>query len=110
MLSVEAVELAGVDTERSRLGTASRAREGDTLGDGEDGRSEGELRVLAGGLMTSSAISSELWLPQDCLKVKQLCGMASLRWLAGRLAGARSRAETLVSNTAAAVCSLCQHE
>ena len=33
---------------------ASRAREGETLGQGEDGRRRGELRVLAGGVVARS--------------------------------------------------------
>lgn len=34
----EAVEVEGVDTDRSSGGTASSASDGDTDGDGEDGR------------------------------------------------------------------------
>jgi hypothetical protein len=51
---VEKVEHVGVDTVRSRRGTASRAREGETLGQGEDGRRSGELRVLVGGVVARS--------------------------------------------------------
>lgn len=43
---VEPVEL-GVETERSSSGTASRAIEGDTLGEGESGRSSGEAIPLS---------------------------------------------------------------
>lgn len=43
---VEAEDVEGVDTERSSSGTASRAREGETLGDGELGRWRGEVTVL----------------------------------------------------------------
>ena len=46
----------GVDTVRSRRGIASRAREGETLGQGEEGRSSGELSVLAGGVVARSAM------------------------------------------------------
>jgi hypothetical protein len=51
---VEKVEQVGVDTVRSRRGIASRAREGETLGQGEEGRRSGELRVLAGGVVARS--------------------------------------------------------
>ena len=44
----------GVETVRSRRGIASRAREGETLGQGEEGRRSGELRVLAGGVVARS--------------------------------------------------------
>lgn len=37
----------GVETERSSNGTASRAIEGDTLGEGESGRCVGEARPLS---------------------------------------------------------------
>jgi len=50
---VEKVEQVGVDTVRSSLGIASRAREGDTLGQGEEGRRSGELSVLVGGVVSS---------------------------------------------------------
>lgn len=50
-------ELDGVDAERSRCGTASRASEGETLGDGELGRSSGEATLLVGWLAGVSAIS-----------------------------------------------------
>lgn len=53
---VEPAELEGVETERSRSGTASRASEGDTLSDGESGRVSGEAMLLAGGLGVMSAI------------------------------------------------------
>lgn len=43
---MEAEEVEGVDTERSRCGTASRAREGETLGEGELGRCRGEVIAL----------------------------------------------------------------
>lgn len=46
----------GVDTVRSRRGIASRAREGETLGQGEEGRRSGELSVLAGGVVARSAM------------------------------------------------------
>jgi hypothetical protein len=51
---VEKVEQVGVDTVRSRRGIASRAREGETLGQGEEGRRSGELSVLAGGVVARS--------------------------------------------------------
>jgi len=53
---VEKVEHVGVDTARSRLGMASRASEGETLRDGEEGACSGELMVLAGGLVRYSAM------------------------------------------------------
>lgn len=46
----------GVETARSRSGTASRAREGDILGDGELGRWSGDATLLSGGLVIVSAI------------------------------------------------------
>ena len=51
---MEKVEHVGVDTVRSRRGMASRAREGETLGQGEEGRRSGELSVLAGGVVARS--------------------------------------------------------
>ena len=51
---VEIVELAGVDTERSSNGTASSARDGETLGDGELDRRSGEVTLLNGGLVLGS--------------------------------------------------------
>jgi hypothetical protein len=51
---VEKVEQVGVDTVRSSLGIASRAREGETLGQGDSGRMSGELSVLVGGVVVSS--------------------------------------------------------
>ena len=53
---VEKVEHVGVDTVRSRRGIASRAREGETLGQGDEGRRSGELSVLAGGVVARSAM------------------------------------------------------
>lgn len=53
---VEKVEQVGVETARSRLGIASRASEGETLREGEDGGCSGEFKVLAGGLVRSSAM------------------------------------------------------
>jgi hypothetical protein len=50
---VEKVEQVGVDTVRSSRGIASRAREGETLGQGEEGRRSGELSVLVGGVVSS---------------------------------------------------------
>lgn len=44
----------GVETVRSRRGIASRAREGETLGQGDAERRSGELRVLAGGVVARS--------------------------------------------------------
>lgn len=41
------MELDGVETERSSSGTASRAIDGDTLGEGESGRCSGEARPLS---------------------------------------------------------------
>ena len=58
MERVDAVEEDGVDTERSRTGTASRASEGDTLGDGELGRRSGEVALLVGGLLFISAAAT----------------------------------------------------
>lgn len=48
-------ELEGVDTERSRRGVASRAKEGDTLEDGELGLCSGEVATLIGGVAANSA-------------------------------------------------------
>lgn len=48
---VEMVELEGVDAALSRSGTASRARDGDVLSDGELGRCSGEVTLLARGLL-----------------------------------------------------------
>lgn len=42
--------MEGVETERSSEGTASRAREGEMDGEGEDGRCCGDVAVLSGGL------------------------------------------------------------
>lgn len=56
VLRVEAAELAGVETDRSRFGTASRASEGDMLGEGDEGRCTGELSVLAGGVVAVPAM------------------------------------------------------
>ena len=53
---LEKVEQVGVETARSRLGIASRASEGETLREGEEGGCSGELSALAGGLMRSSAM------------------------------------------------------
>jgi hypothetical protein len=53
---LEKVEQVGVETARSRLGIASRANDGETLREGEDGGCSGELSALAGGLMRSSAM------------------------------------------------------
>lgn len=53
---VEKVEHVGVETVRSRVGTASRASEGETLKDGEAGLCSGELSLLVGGLARSPAI------------------------------------------------------
>ena len=44
----------GVETVRSRRGIASRAREGETLGQGDAERRRGELSVLAGGVVARS--------------------------------------------------------
>lgn len=44
---MDPVQLDGVDTERSRSGTASSAIDGDVLGDGESGRCSGEARPLS---------------------------------------------------------------
>lgn len=49
-------ELDGVDTERSSSGTASRASDGETLGEGEHGRCSGEVTLLAGVLADKSAM------------------------------------------------------
>jgi len=98
VLSVEAAELAGVETERSRLGTASRASEGDTLGEGEEGRCTGELSVLAGGLACSSAISSKL----------QMFQMRRM-WCTLAVAARFQHWETLVVCTTAEDVSGCKH-
>jgi hypothetical protein len=63
---VEKVEHVGVDTVRSRRGIASRAREGETLGDGEPGRRNGELRVLAGGVVLVFIVSSSAMVALEC--------------------------------------------
>lgn len=52
----EAVDVEGVETDRSSWGTASSARDGETEGEGEEGRCCGEVALLAGGLETVSAI------------------------------------------------------
>jgi len=57
------------------VGIASRARDGETLRDGEDGGCSGELRVLAGALVWSSAM---MWSCKDvmswlCNKKCPLC-------------------------------------
>lgn len=49
-----------METERSSNGTASRASEGETLGEGELGRCAGEVTVLSGGLIGISAIVMRL--------------------------------------------------
>ena len=54
MESVDIEELEGVDTERSRRGVASRAREGETLEHGELGLSSGEVALLKGGVAVVS--------------------------------------------------------
>ena len=53
---VELVDVEGVETVRSSRGTASRAREGDMLGDGEPGRWSGDVTMLASGLPAVSAM------------------------------------------------------
>lgn len=58
--SVEAEEYDGVETERSSRGTASKAREGEMLGDGEPGRCSGDVMVLSGGLVVVSAIIADV--------------------------------------------------
>lgn len=55
---VEKVEQVGVEAVRSRRGIASRASDGDVLGDGEPGRRSGELSVLVGGLVSSVSSSA----------------------------------------------------
>ena len=52
---VETEEVEGVETDRSRFGTASRAGDGDTLGDGELGLRIGDAMLLCGGLESTSA-------------------------------------------------------
>ena len=49
-------ELDGVETERSRSGMASRASEGETLGDGELDLCSGEVAPLTGALAVVSDI------------------------------------------------------
>ena len=48
----------GVDTARSRSGTASRASDGDILGEGELGLWTGEATLLAAGLIIMSAMAT----------------------------------------------------
>lgn len=57
--SVEMVD--GVETARSSSGTASSARDGDVLGEGELGLWSGEATLLSGGLIIVSAMLSA-WL------------------------------------------------
>jgi hypothetical protein len=54
----------GVETDRSRVGIASRASEGETLRDGEEGGCSGEFSVLAGALARSSAM---MWSCKDVM-------------------------------------------
>lgn len=62
----EAVEVEGVETERSSGGTASSAREGETEGEGEEGRCRGEATLLRRGLeILLSAIVHELRVQQS---------------------------------------------
>jgi hypothetical protein len=61
---LEKVEQVGVETDRSREGIASRASEGETLRDGEEGGCSGEFRVLAGALARSSAM---MWSCKDVM-------------------------------------------
>jgi hypothetical protein len=64
---VEKVEQVGVDAVRSSLGIASRARDGETHGEGDSGRTSGELSVLAGGLVSSSAMLASCRDGMDCV-------------------------------------------
>ena len=50
----------GVETARSRSGTASRASDGEVLGEGELGLWSGEVTLLSGGLVIVSAISTSI--------------------------------------------------
>ena len=55
-------EVDGVETERTRRGQAPKASDGDTLGDGDEGRSRGEFFVLIGGVMSAMlGLSSCRW-------------------------------------------------
>lgn len=56
----DAVEVEGVETERSREGMASRAREGEMDGEGEAERCRGEATSLAGGLIEVVVVSAML--------------------------------------------------
>lgn len=85
---MEPAELEGVDTERSRCGTASSAIEGDVLGEGESGRCSGEARPfsvslwLADGLdeltSTTSAILTRA-VNNDRLRVSRLVSCVKSR-------------------------------
>ena len=48
--SVDAAELDGVDADRSSRGTASRASDGETLGEGDAGLCSGDGMLLGVGL------------------------------------------------------------
>ena len=50
----------GVETARSRSGTASRASDGEVLGEGELGLWSGEVTLLSGGLVIVSAILTSI--------------------------------------------------
>ena len=73
---VESVDIVdGVETARSRSGTASRAREGDVLGEGELDRRFGDAAMLSGGLVIVSAIFAVQVLLLHCRRV--LAGVPS---------------------------------
>jgi hypothetical protein len=84
---VERVDIVdGVETARSRSGTASRAREGEILGDGELGLWSGDATLLSGGLVIVSVILAEELLLLHCRRV--LAGVTSFlspELLMGRL-------------------------
>ena len=75
---LEKVEQVGVETDRSRVGIASRASEGETLRDGEDGGCSGELSVLAGALARSTAM---MWSCKDVMS--WLCNRKCPLWQPG---------------------------
>ena len=70
-------EVDGVDTERSRWGIASRASEGETLGDGELALRSGDVGQLTDGLAAASSIlyGGGMWI---ATKIPARLGCASL--------------------------------
>lgn len=57
--------LEGVETERSSNGTASRASEGVTDGEGESGRWRGDVMLDSGGEGAMSGVSASAMTPTD---------------------------------------------